>query len=54
MSEHVRFAALAAALFVMSYSGVAWVMAGTPLAGMSPEQPQTRVADSCRLTRQAM
>ena len=44
MSEHVRFTALAAALFAMSYTGVAWVMAGTPLPGMSPEQPQTRGA----------
>ena len=44
MSEHVRFAALAAALFVMSYSSVAWVMAGTPFIGMPPEQPQTRLA----------
>jgi hypothetical protein len=44
MSDHVRFAALAAALFVTSYSSVAWVMAGTPLVGMSPQQPQTRVA----------
>jgi hypothetical protein len=42
MSEHVRFTALTAALFVMSYTGVAWVMAGTPLPGMSPEQSQTR------------
>jgi len=44
MSEHVRFVALTAALFVMSYTGVAWVMAGTPLPGMSPAQPQTRGA----------
>ncbi len=44
MSDHVRFVALAAALFVTSYTGVAWVMAGTPLPGMSPEQPQTRLA----------
>ena len=44
MSDHVRFVALAAALFVTSYTGVVWVMAGTPLPGMSPEQPQTRLA----------
>ena len=44
MSEHVRFVALTAALFVMSYTGVAWVMAGTSLPGMSPAQPQTRGA----------
>lgn len=44
MSEHVRFTALAAALFVMSYAGVAWVMTGTPLPGTPPEQMQTRGA----------
>jgi hypothetical protein len=44
MSDHVRFVALAAALFVTSYTGVVWVMAGTPLPGMSPEQPQLRLA----------
>jgi hypothetical protein len=44
MSDHVRFVALAAALFVASYTGVVWVMAGTPLPGMLPEQPQTRIA----------
>ena len=44
MSEHIRFTTLAAALFTMSYTGVAWVMAGTPLPGKPPQQPQTRVA----------
>lgn len=44
MSDHVRFAALAAALFVASYTSVAWLMAGTPVIGISPQQPQTRVA----------
>jgi hypothetical protein len=44
MSEHIRFAALAGLLFVMSYTGVAWVMAGTPLPGMMAEQPQLRFA----------
>jgi hypothetical protein len=38
MSEHVRLAALAGTLFVISYTGVAWVMAGTPMPRMSPEQ----------------
>jgi hypothetical protein len=44
MSEHVRLAALAGTLFVISYTGVAWVMAGTPMPGMTPEQPLIRVA----------
>jgi hypothetical protein len=44
MSDHVRFFALAAALFVTSYTGVAWVMAGTPLPGMPPQEPQARLA----------
>ncbi|HET7681058.1 MAG TPA: hypothetical protein VFK79_13115 [Xanthobacteraceae bacterium] len=38
MSEHLHLAALAGTLFVMSYTGVAWVMAGTPMPGMKPEQ----------------
>jgi len=44
MPEYVRFAALAGCLFVMSYAGVAWVRAGTPLLGVSPAQPQIQVA----------
>ena len=44
MSEHVRLAAVAATLFVMSYSGVAWVMAGTPIVGATRERSPTRVA----------
>jgi hypothetical protein len=43
MSDHIRFAALAAALFLMSYASVAWVMAGTPFVGLSP-QTLTRIA----------
>jgi len=31
MSQNVRFVALCAALFVTSYSGVTWVMAGAPM-----------------------
>ena len=44
MPEYVRFAALAGCLFVMSYAGVAWVRAGTPLLPISPAQPQVQVA----------
>jgi hypothetical protein len=33
--ENTRLAAFAATLFVMSYTGVAWVMAGTPVVGMN-------------------
>ena len=44
MSEHVRLAAVAGTLFVMSYSGVAWVMAGTPMVGAAPQPPAVRVA----------
>ncbi len=35
MVEHSRLAALAGALFVLSYSGVAWTMAGAPLPALS-------------------
>jgi hypothetical protein len=42
MSEHVRLAAVAGTLFVMSYTGVAWVMAGTPMVGAA--QSPVRVA----------
>ncbi len=31
MAQHLRFAALAAALFVLAYGGVAWFVAGRPL-----------------------
>jgi hypothetical protein len=40
MSENIRFAAIAAALFAMSYMGVSWVMAGTPIVRLAPEQAQ--------------
>jgi hypothetical protein len=43
MSEYVRLAAYAVALFVMSYAGVAWVTAGTPMPGAAPEQPPLRI-----------
>jgi hypothetical protein len=42
MSGTLRITALAAALFTMSYSGVAWVIAGTPLPStlaVSPDRP---------------
>ena len=39
MSEHALTAAFAGTLFVMSYSGVAWVMAGTPISGAALEPP---------------
>ncbi|MEX0842579.1 MAG: hypothetical protein WD039_09880 [Xanthobacteraceae bacterium] len=35
MAEHLRFAALAAALFVLAYGGVAWALAGAPLPALS-------------------
>lgn len=35
----LRFAALAGTLFVVSYTSVAWVMAGTPMIGMPQPQP---------------
>jgi hypothetical protein len=46
MSQHVRFAALAGTLFVLSYTGVAWVMAGTPMPALSfgNAQPNTHLA----------
>jgi hypothetical protein len=44
MSEHVRLAAVAGTLFVISYGGVAWVMAGMPVVGATREQPAVRVA----------
>lgn len=44
MSEYVRLAAVAGTLFVISYGGVAWVMAGTPLVGAAREQPPIRLA----------
>lgn len=44
MSRHVPLAAVAATLFVMSYSGVAWVTAGTPMMGAAPEPPAIRLA----------
>jgi hypothetical protein len=37
--ENTRFAAVAAMLFTMSYSGVAWVMAGTPTVDMKIAMP---------------
>jgi hypothetical protein len=42
MSQQVKFVALCAALFVTAYTGVAWVMAGTPLVGATPEPPPIR------------
>jgi hypothetical protein len=44
MSEHIRLAAIAGTLFVMSYSGVAWVMAGAPMVGARREQPPIRLS----------
>jgi hypothetical protein len=44
MSEHVRLAAVAGTLFVISYGGVAWVMAGAPIVGARREQPAIRLA----------
>src|SRR5262245_28816753 len=39
MSDHALTVASAATLFVMSYSGVAWIMAGTPLPGVASGPP---------------
>ena len=39
MSDHALTVASAATLFVMSYSGVAWMMAGTPLPGATSIPP---------------
>lgn len=47
MSQHVRFAALAGTLFVLSYTSVTWVMAGAPMLSMrlsQLSQPDARVA----------
>ena len=46
MSGTLRLTALAAALFTMSYSGVAWVIAGTPLPSTiaKPQERLTQVA----------
>lgn len=44
MSEHVGLAAYAGALFVMSYTGVAWVTAGTPMPSAASEKPPLRLA----------
>jgi hypothetical protein len=53
MGEDARYTALAAALFVVSFSGVAWIMAGAPVPSMSESffqpaagsaKPETRVA----------
>jgi hypothetical protein len=44
MQDKVRFAALAGTLFVMSYAGVAWVMAGAPMPGVSRERSPAEVA----------
>jgi hypothetical protein len=40
MSENIRFAALTAALFTMSFMCVSWVMAGTPIVRLAPQQAQ--------------
>jgi hypothetical protein len=37
--ENTRFAAFAATLFTMSYMGVAWVIAGTPVADVKLTMP---------------
>lgn len=44
MSEHIRLAAIAGSLFVMSYIGVAWVIAGTPVANAPLGLPSFRIA----------
>src|SRR5581483_4882531 len=48
MTDHLRFAALAGALFVLSYSGVTWAIAGAPVPALSRVvshgAPDTRVA----------
>ncbi|HZS63065.1 MAG TPA: hypothetical protein VFA53_00990 [Xanthobacteraceae bacterium] len=48
MADNLRFAALAAALFVLSYSGVAWALAGAHFPALShvvaTRAPDTRVA----------
>ena len=53
MSDHARLAAFAGTLFVMSYTGVAWVMAGTPILGVPPEQPPLRLASLPAASRPA-
>jgi hypothetical protein len=44
MSQPLHFIALTAALFVSSYTGVTWVMAGAPLVSVPFAQQETRVA----------
>ena len=39
MSDHLRLAAYAGTLFVVSYTSVAWVMAGTPQAAVAQRDP---------------
>jgi hypothetical protein len=46
MSPHVRLAALAGTLFVLSYISITWVMAGAPMPHLSLRltQPETHLA----------
>jgi len=49
MSGTLRLTAFAAALFTMSYSGVAWVIAGTPLPSIAMSQDRPTQVASLRV-----